>query len=185
MEAKEKKTKKFKWWYVLIAIVVIGGIAGIGGNKDDATDNTNSTTTVEETEVTSDFILDIGALTDNDIGELDTADLSLHTGDLLYVNYCGNGLVIVKAKIQSLFSNEQTINQNYYNVGQLIKDNGFDSCEELQYWAVADTTNGDEVKVISFTVDKATIDKIENGSIVDNQLGDYVSDLYILPSLQG
>ena len=45
-------------------------------------------------------------------------------------------------------------------------------------------SNGEENKVISFTLDRATIEGVANGNIIENQLGDYVSDLYIHPSLK-
>ena len=44
-------------------------------------------------------------------------------------------------------------------------------------------TNGEEAKCISFDLDKEIIDNLYNGNIVENQLGDYATDLWILPSL--
>lgn len=44
-------------------------------------------------------------------------------------------------------------------------------------------TDGSESKVISFTVPKDLIDKIKSGSVLPIELGDYVTDLWILPSL--
>ena len=44
-------------------------------------------------------------------------------------------------------------------------------------------TDGSESKVISFTVDSDLIQKIKTSAVVAIQMGDYVSDLYILPSL--
>lgn len=129
------------------------------------------------------FVLDLSGLTDADIGPIDTGSLKLHTGDLLEVNYGGDGNVIVKAKIQSMWNNRQTIDQNYFNVSHLIQDNGFDACNELQYWAVADMQSGEEGKVISFRLDTPLIQAVANQSVLPNQLEDYVSDLWILPSL--
>lgn len=130
------------------------------------------------------FVLDISQFSDSDLGEIDTGDLELYTGELLYVNYCGDGVFIVKAKIQSQLTNKMTIGQNYYTVCNLIKKHGFDSCEELQYWSIIDTRSGDEVKAISFTLDKSTINAVADGVIIENQLGNYVQDLFILPALQ-
>ena len=115
-------------------------------------------------------------------GQVDTGDLKLAHGDLLSVMQNERN-VVVKAKIKSNMTNQMTIDQNYYSVTDLIKNHGFNTCDELQYWAVADMTSGDESKVISFTVDKDTIDKVYSGNILDNKLGEYVSDLWILPSL--
>lgn len=117
-------------------------------------------------------------------GPLDTGNLKLKFGDLVSVNYGGDGVIVVKGKIQSQLSNDLTIKQNYHSVCDLIKNWGFDSCRELQYWAVADMASGDEAKVISFTLDRATIEGIANETILETQLGDYVSDLYIHPSLE-
>lgn len=133
---------------------------------------------------TVDFVLDVGSLTDADVGPLDTGNLALKNGDLVSVNYGGNGVIVVKGKIQGLFTNDQTVKQNYFSVCDLIKNWGFDSCQELQYWAVSDMTNGEEVKVVSFTLDRVSIEGVANGNIIENQLGDYVSDLYIHPSLK-
>ena len=115
-------------------------------------------------------------------GAVETGDLKLRTGDLLSVTQSGT-VVVVKAKIQSNLTNKMTIDQNFSNVGDLIQNHGFDTCTELQYWAVADTNVG-ESKVISFTLDKASIDGIKSGSIVWTQLQDRAIDLWILPSLK-
>lgn len=115
-------------------------------------------------------------------GTIETGDLKLRTGDLLSVTQNGT-VVVVKAKIQSNLTNKMTIDQNFSNVDDLIQNHGFDTCTELQYWAVADTSVG-ESKVISFTLDKASIDGIKSGSIVWTQLQERAIDLWILPSLR-
>jgi len=115
-------------------------------------------------------------------GTIETGDLKLRTGDLLSVTQNGT-VVVVKAKIQSNLTNKMTIDQNFSNVDDLIQNHGFDTCTELQYWAVADTNVG-ESKVISFTLDKASIDGIKSGSIVWTQLQERAIDLWILPSLR-
>lgn len=92
--------------------------------------------------------------------------------------------LIVKAKIKPLYNNRSTINQNGYNVGDLIKNQGADKFNEIQYWAVADMTSGNESKVISFTLNKNLINKIKEGSIVDNKIVDNAQDVWILPSLR-
>lgn len=104
-------------------------------------------------------------------------------GELLDTKYNDNE-VIFKVKISSSFNNKATIDQNYYNVEDLILNQGCDKYSSIQYWAVADMSDGSESKVVSFTVPKTAISKIKSGSIVANQMGDYVDDLYILPSLK-
>ncbi|MCM1231096.1 MAG: hypothetical protein NC489_13290 [Ruminococcus flavefaciens] len=93
------------------------------------------------------------------------------------------GPLVIKAKITSSLTNELTINQNYINVADVILNQGGNNFDEIQYWAVADMADGSESKVIQFTLDKKAIDGIYNGNIVDIELGDYVDDLWILPSL--
>ena len=116
-------------------------------------------------------------------GSVDYDDLNLKHGELLSVIQ-NDKIVVVKGKISPNFNNDLTIKQNYISVADLIKNHGFNTCDELKYWAIADLTNGMEAKVISFTLDENTINDIYNGNIVDTQLGDYVKDLWILPSLK-
>lgn len=101
----------------------------------------------------------------------------------VYVNDA-DSIAVVKAKIEPNLTNRMTILQNYYNVCDLIKNQGLDSFSEVQYWAVADMTSGDESKVISFDVSKSTIDGIVSGTVLPNELEDYVDNLWILPSLK-
>lgn len=91
--------------------------------------------------------------------------------------------LVLKVKITALSTNKTTIDQNYFNIENIIKNQGGDQYTEIQYWAVADMTSGEESKVISFTLDSSTIQMIKNGSIAATQIGDYANDLYILPSL--
>ena len=127
-----------------------------------------------------DFVFDFSS--DMAFGEVDTGSLQLQHGELLSVFY-NDGVVVVKAKIQPNLTNQMTIDQNFFNVGDLIKKHGFNTCEELQYWAVADMTSGDEVKVISFDLDKSTIDSLYSEKIFESQLKDYVDNLFIHNSL--
>ena len=90
--------------------------------------------------------------------------------------------VVVKAKIEQSWNNETTINHNYHIVTELIQKHGFNTCNELQYWAVMDA--GMEVKVISFTLDKTTIDNVAADKIIDIDLYKYANDLWIAPDLQ-
>ena len=195
--AQEKKQKKpiFKrWWFwLIVALMVIGAVGYVtGGGKEQGgvsspppeTEQPPSPSESEAQEPESSFVLDASALTDADAGPLDTGDLALLYGDLESVNYGGNGVIVVKGKISAQMSDKLTVSQNYYSVCELIKERGFDTCQELQYWAVADMADGSEAKVISFTLDRATIEGVADGSILENQLSDHVSDLYVHPSLK-
>jgi len=115
---------------------------------------------------------------------IDASSFSLEHGDLINVTKIDNNGVVVKAKIKPSYDNEATVNQNYYNIYHLIQDNGFDVCSEIQYWAVADMSNGSEEKVVSFTVNEDLIKKIKDGKVVANELGDYVDDLFLHQSLR-
>lgn len=109
--------------------------------------------------------------------------ISLQYGELLSLNE-QDGFAVVKAKIAPSFSNSATVSQNYYNIEALVKKHGFDKYDEVQYWAVADMTDGSEQKVISFTVPHDVLTKIAAGKLAINQLGSYVTDLWLHQSLR-
>lgn len=104
-------------------------------------------------------------------------------GELLE-NNINEDILVVKAKIKPNMTNKLTISQNGFNVEDLIKNQGADEFKEIQYWAVADMTSGEESKVISFTVDEDLIKSIKEGNTVANQIVDKAKDVWILPSLQ-
>lgn len=118
------------------------------------------------------------------IGSEVDAAVILQYGQLISVIHGTKGTVVVKAKIGAQINNELTIRQNYYNVMDLIQNQGFDAYNEIQYWAVADTTTGQEVKVISFTINKESIDIIKKGWTTARSLDIYLDDLWILPGLR-
>lgn len=113
----------------------------------------------------------------------DLSALKMSNGDLLDATINGTSL-IVKAKIQPSYSNQATIDQNYFNVTDLVQDQGADVFREIQYWAVADMTNGSEGKVIQFTCKRDLIKHIKEDGLLGGMIADYVEDLWILPSLQ-
>ena len=110
--------------------------------------------------------------------------IKLRFGKLLDLYDDGEGTIVIKTKIEPSTSNKTTIDQNGYNVEDLIINQGFDKYNEIQYWAVADMTDGSESKVISFTLNKDLITKIKNEEVVGNQIVDNAEDVYILPSLK-
>lgn len=94
-------------------------------------------------------------------------------------NYnCVSNRVVLKVRVSG-----NTVDENYYNVAKFIKDYGGDSFDEIQYWAVAEARNGDDVKVISFTLPELLIRKVASNEVLPNQLGEYVTDLFISNSL--
>lgn len=98
---------------------------------------------------------------------------------------CEEKSLVLKVKVKQSYSNKATINQNYFNVGNYIRKNKDKSFDKISYRAVTDdTTDGSEFKVISFDVEKNVIKKLKDNSFADNQLGDYVTDLWINPELK-
>lgn len=163
MKTKSRK----KWWIVsVVVLVVLIGAVGCGGSGDEPADQEAPAATEEQA-----------------AGQDEAAGYSLEYGELLDVNE-NDGVMVVKAKIEPKTSNKLTIDQNYYNVDDLIQSQGCDKFDEIQYWAVADMTDGSEQKVISFTVDKALIGQIAGGNFPTNTMGDYVTDLWIHQSLE-
>lgn len=164
-----KKVKK--WWIVVAAVlVVLIGAAACGGSGDGSADQAADQ--------------EAPAVTEEQAADQDeAAGYSLEYGDLLDANE-NDGVLIVKAKISPQTSDKLTIDQNYYNVDDLIQSQGCDKFDEIQYWAVADMADGSEQKVISFTVDKSLIGQISGGNFPANTMGDYVTDLWIHQSLE-
>ena len=95
-----------------------------------------------------------------------------------------NSTVIIKVKVQSNLTKNMTIKQNYMNAWEFIKAYTDTEYKQLTYWAVADMTDSTESKVVQFTVPEDAISGVLNGSILENQLGDHVTDLYLHPSLR-
>ena len=116
-------------------------------------------------------------------GASDTSEIQLHYGDLLSTTVNGTTIVL-KAKITSSLTKKMTVDSCFYDVYDAVEKYGLDQYDELQYWAVADMTDGSEQKVISFTVPHDTLEKIANGSIVEGQLQSYSTDVWLSPALQ-
>lgn len=93
--------------------------------------------------------------------------------------------LIIKAKIEPSLTNQMTIDQNYLNIKNIILEQDGGKFSSIQYWAVADMNDGNEGKVISFTVDRDCIDAILDGLIASaDSIEEYLTDLWILPSLE-
>lgn len=158
----------------VIVIVLFAGIiiAGLSGALDEEQQTTLSQTTEKA---------------NNDISENDTEKTTSNNGVLhgeLISIIENEDIAVVKVKISRSYSNKATIDQNYYNVSDLIKNKNCNKYSEIQYWAIADMDDGSEQKVISFTLNSDTIKKIYNNEIVDNQIGSYAEELWVHPSLE-
>lgn len=105
-------------------------------------------------------------------------------GEFLDANVNGD-ILVIKAKIQSSFTNKMTINQNMFNVKDIIQNQGGDKFKEIQYWAVAEMEGGGTSKVISFTVYENEIKLIKDEILIlAEEILQNVDDLWILPSLR-
>lgn len=174
---------------VVGGLLVVGGIGAATGVGND----NNSSSVVESSVISTQITYSSSDYNSYAINEVENSYVSepeqsnaltykLNTGEIIDVKELDDTLII-KAKIQSQLTNELTINQNYHNIESIIKSGG-DKFKEIQYWAVSDTQDGDEVKVISFTVSEEVIKGAANGTIVATQFPEKVSDLWISTSLQ-
>lgn len=112
----------------------------------------------------------------------DVANLELNYNELLDVTTNG-GTIVIKAKVSPSWNNNLTVKGCGFDVYEAIQDYGLDQYDEIQYWGVADMTDGTEQKVISFTVPKDLIEKIANGSVLENQVVQNASDVWVHQSL--
>lgn len=189
MEEKAKK-KNGKLWIVLAVVavlLVIGSIMRLAGVSTEPSNNAGSQSDdTSNSEAPMDGGSDESESSDPESGETEKS-YTLEHGELVsaVVNDFGDGpILVVKAKISSSYNNAATVDQNYYNVEDLVKNQGCADFHEIQYWAVADMSDGSEQKVVSFTVSAELIRQISDGSVPANKLGDYVADLFIHSSLE-
>lgn len=111
------------------------------------------------------------------------SDYSINNGELLDV-IINEDIMVIKTKIEPNLTNKMTINQNGHNVEKIILNNDMKNINELQYWAVADMTSGEESKVISFTLNKDMIDAVKNKSLVGMNIIENAKDVWIHESLK-
>lgn len=152
---------------IFFSFIIIASVAlGCGNDKSKK---------IEETKIEESS----GEINKNSEGNIS----KLKFGELLDVNI-NDKILIIKAKISPSYNNKATIKQNGFNVEDIILNQGGDLFDEIQYWAVADMTNGDESKVISFTLTKDQINAVKNKQLLGNQIVDQANDVWILPSLR-
>lgn len=104
-------------------------------------------------------------------------------GTLMDIAAAGS-TAVVKVKILPGEDKGITVGQNYYNVCDLIKNHGLSAYNEIKYVGVIDAANGKETNAVTFTVPKSIIDGIAVGLVTENQIGDSVTDLWVIPSLK-
>jgi len=111
-------------------------------------------------------------------------DLTVPYGDVLKCHAYGSVLDI-GVKISGLLTDSTTINQNYYNIADLILKQGADAYTTIYYAGYMPAQGGGNAVVISFTVPAHVIDSIKNRTVMEVELPDYVEDLWIHPQLKG
>lgn len=138
----------------------------------DQVDETDAEESVEEaTEATS-----------SDDEWPDVSNMKLNFNTLLEVNTNG-GTIIIKAKIKGNLTAKMALKSCYFDAYEAIQEYGLEQFDELDYWAVADMTDGSESKVISYTISKDVMQKVAREEILENKLVDYADDVWVLPSL--
>lgn len=194
---REKGEKKLEKWHIIViaavlalvgALLIVYGVMPSESTPSNTALQTESTSQVSsEAEVATEEE-DVAGSTSAEASNSNNADnFKLSHGELLDANPTGGvdgKTLVIKAKINSNLTNKMTIDQNYYNVADIITKQGGDRFTEISYWAVADMTNGEESKVIQFHVNADTIKAVSEERILPNQLQDYVDDLWILPGLE-
>lgn len=182
LRIKSKDPNKNKQYGIMIIIGVVlwfGGalIDGEEPKTDDKKETVESSVdkTEEKKEDTS--------TKDEKKEEEKKQEYKLKHGELLDIK-TDNNILIIKAKIKPSWNNKTTIDQNGYNVEDIILNQGGDKFNEIQYWAVADMSNGEEDKVISFTLNKEQINAVKNKQILGNEIVNKANDVWILPSLK-
>lgn len=180
-----EKSKSKKKWIIIGAVVAIVLIIGIvaGNSPSNNSNNTHTKATAASIAAETEEVSETTPETVPEITEPESQNYTLEHGELMSATV-NDDIIIIKAKISSSYNNKATIDQNYYNVEDLITNQGCNSFGELQYWAVADMENGTEQKVVSFTIDADLIQSIADGSVPTNTLGDYVTDFWVHPSLE-
>lgn len=187
-ESTEKPKKPIfkRWWFWLFIVLVVGYMAILAVPTDSGTETAAPSPTASATEVPEKTPepTPVPVKDKEWLSHITPDDIKTNTGEILSVIFNGTDLV-VKQKINSQMTNKLTIDQNYYNACEIIRSLAGADFSDLQYWAVADMQDGSEGKVISFTVPADAVRYImDHPDYPDNTLGQFVKDLWILPSLQ-
>lgn len=183
MRARKRKRLKLILAFTVMLLLIIILVGSCRNNENDVvTTPVETQQPIQEPTATP--------ITSNSYPSLEFGELLSITETPTYLfdennSYIGveDNIVVVKAKISPSYNNEATIKQNYLNIEGLIKNQGFGKFKELQYWAVADMTDGSESKVFSCTVRESLINSIKADAISVDGYDVMVDDLWILPSL--
>ena len=177
----EMKTPVFRRWWFWVLLIFVVGVVVLGSSQKLKTEPAPTTDVLAPVESFAPAESSGGL---SGIQNKIPGDLSSNYGELLSITPIGDTGLVVKYKISSSWNNDLTVKQNYYNACEIIRALGDFPLSELQYWAVADMTSGREEKVISFTVPERVCAIVAGSDFPDNTLGEYVTDLWIHPSLR-
>lgn len=175
---------------IVITIAIMLSLTACGTTQQPETEDTTTAPTsvsaTEETEIEVTEEPTEEPTEEETESEVDAVKItSLRHGSLEdVVELESENAITIKAKISPSYSNKATIDQNYFNVADVIRNQGCENYSRIDYWAIADMTGGGEAKVISFTLESDTIRKIYNKQIAETQIGDYALDLWVHQSLR-
>ncbi len=113
----------------------------------------------------------------------DMSSVKMKYGELKDIVVTENG-PLVSAKITSSSSNQNAIDQCYYDACDFIRNYAGTDYDEVTFAGYADFQDGTEKKFIQFTIPENVIKTIATGDFADNTLGDYVNDLWIIESMR-
>lgn len=102
--------------------------------------------------------------------------------DVVYNEIDGRNVVVIKSR-HTADADKKSAKRCFYDVEDLIQNQGLETFDEIQYWTVKDLGDGD-VKLVAFTVNKDTIQKIYNKQIAVSEYEKYVDDLWVHPGLK-
>ena len=110
-------------------------------------------------------------------------EAKLRLGEVMSITE-DNGSVTIKAKM-NVWSDEKAylvIDNSFANVERLIEQDGFNNFNEINYEAYVVMESPKKVwdeQVLSFTLDKDTIDKIYNGDINEPYIRNFAKDMWV------
>ena len=141
-----QKKGGFKWWYILIGVVALALVISVFGSSDEDKDG-ESSSSIESSVASSE---PESSEAEESSKRVEVNGYYLKFGTIQDANPDGGvdgTTLVIKAKIESLLSNELTIKQNYHNVADIVQNQNGTDFECIDYWAVADMRDGSESKV--------------------------------------
>lgn len=175
-----KKISDVKTWQVVIILaVIVIGLCVVFNKIDNSAPPSDQTTAPDTEETTPEE-------TTEETSEVEGKYGKIAHGELLSVteNKYDN-IIVVKAKIQPSYDDHATVTQNFINVVDMVTSGVLDGYDTIDYWAVADMTDGSEQKVVSFTLTSDIIKIIKEADrFPSTLLNDYNIDLWVHLSLR-